>query len=873
MSDESLTNITAMKYHWGTMINGQWQKKGTLTITNKGVLLDNEKLVNPRYNSTYRSLIFGGDHGTYARTGKLTLDVSQRYFHGVMEQDDGSSEHITGFADFSATYSTIIKPVNNPNAPGAKGPILKISIQNKAFDGPVDSNPINFTLISNGITTNITDRVTSHDLNPVNHTFEITMGPGGPFPPTKNLFDITMLTDMSEFSGTFDFGPEPTEKYTWIGRVDQQAIKVLNNVITDAEIKLESAKSPKIRNIAAAERLAKISNLELDALNSNAVDGDDQAAILPGLDAQDLAFIVKMEAKGIKIATLDNISAVTIKTDKDGKSKVIDKAQEISATVMNTATLQSLAEPWATDFNLKPEPLDDKAEAIRLANPTFFNKNADLQMANLLKYKQDVFKGVDLAAVKSISKAKLKKAWSFKTMKPERLNGFMKASSEMYGYAYAQVREEFAAYTESEKEQWGRAYFHWLTDPSQIRSWQKQLNQLTPDQLTVWIYEWHAKLSILAPHKHYAAAMQAYALVSFMNEKSLIANWSELGIPFLTEAIASGGQANVNMKTADNLSANSPKAPFIKQKLAELNQNVGADIVANAISKAALKWQEINVGSSYYGYLYTTPSAIDEIEQELNEVTGSAFKSWADTAPPVINSNTQSSAGEILSYCVYASINGVLLAGLAPKSPKSSKTSFTTFNHIHLPPDVAWVLKGIKIGQVVVNGAAAIFGIYFIKRMSTLFTSGLGSEGANESAGILGSISNGIEEGEEVAGWVASFGAGLSAVLKVVGPILAIVGVGLSAFNLVKDIKNDRVGDGVLDAIGLLAGAIGAFTGVAVAFGLMTAAAAGPIGLVVAGIGLIVLVFKFLWDWIFPEPTPLQKYVADPLTKLGLITT
>ena len=50
-------------------------------------------------------------------------------------------------------------------------------------------------------------------------------------------------------------------------------------------------------------------------------------AILPGLDAQTLAVITSMDAKGTKIATLDNIREITIRTYKKGNPVVVDEGQ------------------------------------------------------------------------------------------------------------------------------------------------------------------------------------------------------------------------------------------------------------------------------------------------------------------------------------------------------------------------------------------------------------------------------------------------------------------------------------------------------------------------------------------------------------------
>jgi hypothetical protein len=97
--------------------------------------------------------------------------------------------------------------------------------------------------------------------------------------------------------------------------------------------------------------------------------------------------------------------------------------------------------------------------------------------------------------------------------------------------------------------------------------------------------------------------------------------------------------------------------------------------------------------------------------------------------------------------------------------------------------------------------------------------------------------------------------------------------LGLSSFNLAQDIINNRPIDGIADAIGVLAGVIGVGVAIGVAAGLLSSASAGPIGLAIAVVGLIIFVFKLIWDHFFPTPTPIEKFVAGPLTSLGLVNT
>jgi hypothetical protein len=434
---QSVLNLVEMPYHWGTMINGQWQKMGTIVITHQGVLLDQEKLANPRFHPSSCSLIFGGSYRSYARAGRLTFDPTQLYFHGTMEQNDGNMAQIIGFADYSWTFGSMIKPVRDPNAPGKKGPVLKITIDRTAFDGILDTNPVQVSLNENGTAVDVTNRVTSHNLNKVKHTFEMTMGQGGPFPPTTNLFDVKMATDFSQFDGTYDFNSQASTKFLWSGRADQASMTTLKVAIQEAKNKLKKALVPKMEYAEPA------TNSHVHDASSTMSDTS-EAAILPGLDAEDIAFLAKMKAKGMNIAALDNIRAISIGTDKDGKSKVIDPAQELTAKMMNMASVKTLTEPWVTDFGIKAEPILPKAETVRQNNLEFFGKNAELQMANVLKYKQDNFTGVNETAIKNISKKKLEEAWSFKSMTPKRASGYIKASTELYGVAYEQINEEFA---------------------------------------------------------------------------------------------------------------------------------------------------------------------------------------------------------------------------------------------------------------------------------------------------------------------------------------------------------------------------------------------------------------------------------------------
>ena len=78
--------------------------------------------------------------------------------------------------------------------------------------------------------------------------------------------------------------------------------------------------------------------------------------------------------------------------------------------------------------------------------------------------------------------------------------------------------------------------------------------------------------------------------------------------------------------------------------------------------------------------------------------------------------------------------------------------------------------------------------------------------------------------------------------------------------------------DAIADGLSTLIGLVGVGLGVGIALGLVTSAVAGPIGIALAVIGLVLLIFKWIWDSIFPQPTPIQLFVNGPLTTLGVVT-
>jgi hypothetical protein len=116
-----------------------------------------------------------------------------------------------------------------------------------------------------------------------------------------------------------------------------------------------------------------------------------------------------------------------------------------------------------------------------------------------------------------------------------------------------------------------------------------------------------------------------------------------------------------------------------------------------------------------------------------------------------------------------------------------------------------------------------------------------------------------VPVGKSGRAFVAIFGETSAAFMaRRIGPAMAVAGLVLSAILLYDSIKSGIVRNIVFEALSTF---FALATVVLIGLELMSVAWAGPVGLAVAAIGVIIILIQFIWNLIDPPPPP-----PDPIT-------
>ncbi len=137
---------------------------------------------------------------------------------------------------------------------------------------------------------------------------------------------------------------------------------------------------------------------------------------------------------------------------------------------------------------------------------------------------------------------------------------------------------------------------------------------------------------------------------------------------------------------------------------------------------------------------------------------------------------------------------------------------------------------------------------------------GIFAEFAGNLAEWFGEGGRVVPVGRMGEAFVAVFGENVAEFMaRRIGPAMAVAGLVLSAFILYDAIKSGDVRSIIFEAINTF---LALASVVLIGLELLSVAWAGPVGLAVAAIGVIVLLIQLIWNWIDPPKPP-----ADPITE------
>jgi hypothetical protein len=414
---------------------------------------------------------------------------------------------------------------------------------------------------------------------------------------------------------------------------------------------------------------------------------------------------------------------------------------------------------------------------------------------------------------------------------------YQTVSNDLYIQGYRDGVSQMKAYLEDHPEKWAEGYFGWLTDSANLLTWQIQVASKEFSNVKTRMYEWYVKLQVLAPDKDYGKRFMTIAYSALLGVNYSKSQWSDDIKPFLQALIENAIAGKVDPTLMDE----------IQKQAVAANQEILKTLVTTA-DQIALLVDGIAAALTAYQLknslqqLAQDPAAQHLIGQQL---AGAQYEAWS-------NLTAKGKVGGMLSMLFYGASAGYLLYTISQdaKTPQTPKK----------------VLEEINLG--VLSLAILVKGIEKLMSIGVgRFLENVAAHGTGGFASFAGELATWFKEGGKVVpvgkagkAFVAIFGENSTAFMaRRIGPAMAVFGLVLSAFLLFDAIKSGDVRTIIFEAINTFL-ALAAV--VLIGLELLSIGWAGPVGLAVAAIGVIVLLIQLIWNWIDPPKPP-----RDPITE------
>lgn len=556
----------------------------------------------------------------------------------------------------------------------------------------------------------------------------------------------------------------------------------------------------------------------------------------------------------LRVEDLDNISSIQIITDDKGKQVTVDYAQTKCGTYFNQCLVNALDPTYRDHIYGHAYSLTPACDAVFKKNTQFFKDHSVVGTGQMLydnfsttQQYQDLLKRVKPDAMKAVWEA---------MGKDEKIGvQYQEASSALYIAGYHDGVAQMKPYLDDNPERWAEKYFTWLTDEDRLLTWQIQVASKQFDNVKTRMYEWYVKLQALAPDKDYGQRMTTIAYAALIGVNYSKTKWNEDLKPFLTALINNAIAGKVDPKLMDDVQ---------KQAMLE-NQEIVNTLVTTADSVVLLVDAISNAATAYSIKNNKTLQQICMEEdfpllvfQELEDKK--MQQEWG-------NLTRTGKAGALLQMFFYGASAGYLLYQII-QDARSDK-----------PPTPKSVIEDINMGLLAIT--------LFVKGVEKLMSLGVGralQEWGMSGYGTFRDFAFNLASWFEEGGVVLPKGPVGEALLKVfgenstefmarrMGPAMAVAGLVLSGFLLYEAVKSGIVRNIVFESINAF---VALATAALIGFELMSFAWAGPAGMVVAAIGIVVVLIQFIWGLVDP-PTPpadpITNFVNGPMVAAGFAT-
>jgi len=551
----------------------------------------------------------------------------------------------------------------------------------------------------------------------------------------------------------------------------------------------------------------------------------------------------------LRVEDLDNISSIQVVTDDKGEKVTVDYAQTKCGTYFNYCLVNALDPTYRDHIYGHAYSLTPACDAVYKKNTQFFADHSVVGTGQMLydnfattpQY-QDLLKRVKPDAMKTV--------WEAMGKDPKVAVKYQEASNDLYIAGFHDGVSLMQPFLNDHPEHWAEEYFKWLTDEDRLLTWQIQVASKQFDNVKTRIYEWYVKLQVLAPDKDYGQRFSTIAYAALLGVNYTKAQWSDDLKPFLVALIQNAIAGKVDPAVMDQ----------VQQQAALENQELLKTLITTMDQVALLA---DGIAAAMNAYARKTTLQVAAMDPELARlvglhIQGDQYKVW----------NQLTASGRVfgvLGMLFYGASAGYLLYQIVQdsKNPATPKSVIEDINLGMLA--VTLFVKGIEklmslgVGKVLQEWGYAGNSTfrYFAEGLATWFEEG----GIVTPRGPLGRA------------LVAVFGENSAVFLaKRVGPAMAVVGLILSGFVLYEAIKSGNVRTIVFESINAF---LSLATVVLIGLELLSVGWAGPVGLAVAAVGIVVMLIQFIWNLIDPPKPPadpITNFVNGPMVAAGFAT-
>lgn len=549
----------------------------------------------------------------------------------------------------------------------------------------------------------------------------------------------------------------------------------------------------------------------------------------------------------LSLQDLDNISSITDVTDPKGNNVTVDYAQTTCGGYFNKCLVNALDQNWIDGIYGHAYTLPDGVQGVFSTYNQFFKDNAVLGTGQML-YDNLGTSPTYKDLINRINDPAMQSAWQNMGKSTTSGLSYQEASNALYIQGYRDGVPQMQPYLQDNPEQWAEDYFNWLSDDANLLTWQIQVASKEFDNVKPRMYEWYVKLQVLAPDKDYGKQFTTIAYAALLGVNYSKSQWSDDLKPFLQSLIENAVAGKVDPSVMDQ----------VQQQAAAENQELLRTLVTTQ-DEIVLLVDGIAAALTAYKLrksLQQIALDTDAQAQIGQQLAGSQFQAWSALSG-------QGKLGGLLSMLFYGASAGFLIYTICEDAnqPQTPKQITEEVNIGVLA--MAMLVKGIEkmmslgVGRFLENfSQAAEGGAFrtFAGDLATWFKQG-------------GKI---VPQGRAGQAFVNIFGENSTEFMaRRIGPALAVAGLVLSAFMLYDSIESGVVRDIVFEALNTF---FALAEVVLIGLELLSFGWAGPVGLAVAAVGIIIILVQFIWGLIDPPPPPpdpITEFVNGPMVSQG----